>query len=445
MPPARAAAALLAVCLALAAGHGAGAAPTAPAGDALDALLAGRVIPLRSIAPDDEDFSDLEPLAARLGGARVVQLGENTHGDGSTFLAKARLIRFLHQRLGFDVLAIESGFFDVRDVAAGLRGTAPLAEVAARGLYKVWAGSREVEPTLAYLRATQATVRPLDLVGFDCRVATESARREGFPAYVEALFDRLDPTLLSASERTDLRAMSRDLVPAEHYAHPGPRAYNRDLVRRLIAALDGRGAEFARRESPGELAYARQSLVSLLAMDRALPPDPERPSPGGYSRDAAMAENLLWWLRGPLADRKVIVWAHNYHVGMAWVGGHEVPADRPFAGTLGHHLARALGRELYTVGFLAHHGSFHYANGPGDAIPPETIPTPAAGSLEARLHGLGKPYLWLDFNDLPADSPLRQPLTASALFYEPAVAVWPRLYDAFVFLDAMQPSSERGR
>jgi hypothetical protein len=68
-----------------------------------------QVVALRSADPNDADLSDLEPLARASGNARVVQLGEQSHGDSATFTMKCRLIRFLHERLGFDVLAFESG------------------------------------------------------------------------------------------------------------------------------------------------------------------------------------------------------------------------------------------------------------------------------------------------------------------------------------------------
>jgi erythromycin esterase len=120
--------------------------------------LAGHAVTVRSIEPADEDFSDLMPLVQAIGKARMVQLGEATHGDGATFLAKGRLIRFLHQVMGFVVLAWEAGFFDVKMVDTALRAGQPAAEAASRGLYRIWR-VREVVPTLDYVRASQGTDR----------------------------------------------------------------------------------------------------------------------------------------------------------------------------------------------------------------------------------------------------------------------------------------------
>lgn len=396
---------------------------------------------VRSIDPADEDFSDLAPLAAAIGSARVVQLGEATHGDGSTFLAKARLIRFLHQELGFDALAWEAGFFDCRDMAAALRGPAPLPEAASLCLYGLWWKSAHVQPTLAYVRAMQATARPIELVGFDCRVSTRSGRNERFPAFVFGFFDRLDPALISAQERADLTAMSAGLVPKEHYEKPGPRNYNRALPKRLISIIDSRRAELLRVASPREIDFARQSLVSLLAMDRALPPDLEKGNPDGYSRDTAMAENLLWWLNGPLRDRKVIVWAHNFHVFTGGFGQSGAHPGLPQAGSTGRFLEEALGDALYTIGFDAHSGVYRYADPAADEGPVE-IEAPPAGSLEDLLHRLGKPYLFVDFRALPGDHWLRAPLAAGFNFHAPQVREWPRLLDAAFFIDRMEPSAQ---
>ena len=65
-----------------------------------------RAHPIRSLFSDD--FSDLAFLAPLLEGKRVVQLGESGHGVAEFNWMKARLAKYLHERLGFDVLAFES-------------------------------------------------------------------------------------------------------------------------------------------------------------------------------------------------------------------------------------------------------------------------------------------------------------------------------------------------
>lgn len=396
---------------------------------------------VRSIQPADEDFSDLMPLARLIGTARVVQLGESTHGDGSTFHAKARLIRFLHQVMGFDVLAWEAGIVDVQRIDAAIREGLPAKEAASRGLYRVWANAAEAMPTLEYVRSTQGTARPIDTVGFDCRVSRPEVRAEHYPKRVFDFFDRLDPALISKKEREDFTAMSVGLVPADYYNQPGPRTYNRELPKRLVETIDRRRAELLVHHGPREIDYLRQTLVSLMNMDKALGSGVQGEAPPeGYTRDAAMAENLMWWLNGPLEDRKVIVWAHNYHVMM----GFPVPDAEAFAlskgrsqgGPMGRFLRRDLKEDVYTIGFLSHGGRWSDMD---DSV--KEIPPPPPDSLEALFHAVGRPYLLLDMRRLPADHWLRQRWHANAMFHEPTSSIWPDRFDAFFFIDTQQPTT----
>ncbi len=397
--------------------------------------LKENVLKINSIDPSVEDDTDLMPLIPLIGSSRIVQLGEATHGDGSAFMAKTHLIRFLHKVMGFNAIAWEAGFFDLHDVSAGLSGTGPLVESASLGLYQMWAESVEVQPVLEYIRASQSSARPIKLAGFDSRVSTDSARKERYPQFLFSFFDRLDPTIISQKEREDLTRMSAGLVPYEYYKSPGERNYNRELPRRLVSVIDTRHTEFSRFYRSSEIAFARQTIVSMMNMDRALPADPYKGGPEGYSRDAAMAENLIWLLNGPFRNDRVIVWAHNYHIQMSILDPSKLTVERKYAGPTGLFLKKEFGNDLYTIAFIGHHGEYGFAG--EDA---ESLPQTKSDSLENLLHRLNRPYLFLDFRHAPEDHWLRKPLTASFYLYDPWTTDWPRLYDAVFFIDKMERS-----
>ena len=88
----------------------AGALLLAPAFARAQALTPLPTHAVRSISPTDTDFRDLAFLKAEIGPARVVLLGEPTHGEGNVFEAKIRLLRYLREQMGFTTVAFESGF-----------------------------------------------------------------------------------------------------------------------------------------------------------------------------------------------------------------------------------------------------------------------------------------------------------------------------------------------
>ena len=76
----------------------------------MERYIKDSVVLVRSIDPADTLFSDLDLLGKAVDDSRIVMLGEQDHGDSRTFLAKCRIIKYLHEKLGFNVLAFESDF-----------------------------------------------------------------------------------------------------------------------------------------------------------------------------------------------------------------------------------------------------------------------------------------------------------------------------------------------
>ncbi len=69
--------------------------------------LKTRIIPIKT-AKAESGFEDLEPLKQSLKDARIIALGENTHGSHEVFEMRHRMIEFLTAEMGFNAFAIES-------------------------------------------------------------------------------------------------------------------------------------------------------------------------------------------------------------------------------------------------------------------------------------------------------------------------------------------------
>lgn len=416
------------------------------------AWLREHAIPLRTIDPDDEDFADLEPLVGAIGTARVVALGEQSHGDGATFLAKDRLVRFLHRRMGFDVLLWESGTFDCRLVNRDLDAGLPASEAASAGIFPIFTASGQILPVIGYAAATRETLRPLEIAGFDCQFSGSAGRAE-LPAYLAAFFDALDPEVLRPSGGTDWEAALAALcagvgIPVEEEPEDGEEeeggrvaaAPERAVIGHLRGVIDTRRDELASVWGAREIAFAERVLGNLEVFDR-MGRAPSTGSPADTNlRDRRMGENLAWLVDEYYAGRKVLVWAASFHLMR---NADTIRSERlDYADTvpMGHVAHELLGEDYYAVAFTAHSGK---AGNPFRTA--QDLPPPEPDGLEALLHEAAAPYAFLDLRDLaPGGEWLRGELSARPLGYSPMRADWTQVFDAFVFTDEMFPSTRDG-
>lgn len=71
------------------------------------AWLCSAIIPIQSVYMNAND-SDLQCLKRMIGDTHVVALGENTHGSSEIYKIKDRMIKYLVEKDGFNVFAIEA-------------------------------------------------------------------------------------------------------------------------------------------------------------------------------------------------------------------------------------------------------------------------------------------------------------------------------------------------
>ncbi|MFJ5800986.1 erythromycin esterase family protein [Streptomyces decoyicus] len=328
--------------------------------------------PLGTLTPGGPP-EDLGRLGDSLRDARIVGLGESTHGTREFFLLKHRIIEFLVREAGFTTLAMEASASAARALDAYVRhGIGDPARLITRLGFWTWR-TEEMLDLVEWLRAHNRALPEDRRV---CFVGTDPQRCADSVDAVAAFLRQVAP-----ERAEDVRELE---VPAR--AHPASRPDPEQAFLRRAEALAGfledHREEFARRTTVDAadeaLEHARILVRAADLVTRS--PDLRSGEDSVFAvRDRYMADAVSRLVDGS-PQARVIVWAHNGHLAKGTYGDG-VPA-------LGSRLRERYGDGYYALALLFGKGSFLARRGHDLQGPPRRhrIGT-GMRSVEARLAG----------------------------------------------------------
>lgn len=400
--------------------------------------LSKNAVPIRSIDPNDDDFADLLPLKGPLGGARIVMLGEASHGDAATFCAKQRLIRFLHDVMGFDVLAWEARFFAMEEMNRALKSGQPL------WIDSAWVEEGVMKPIYQYTRATLKTDRPLRHTGVD--IVFGAPRERWIDRYRKRLLEFLDAEGLDLASTPDVRMISDFLLTVQK----GPYDPSEEERVKVQAAIDRVRDNLLDRatsvQNSREIEYFVKTLEDLSACEEhlVLCNNYELPPKNILFRDRKMGENLIWLAEEWYPDQKIIAWAANRHVARNISGIEMLIPGRPSMQfpsgyeEMGDLMHREVGDAVYSIAFVAYQGNRGRVQEEPRRV--ESI----SGSIQSLWHHTGHRYGFLDLRSLPRNHWLRKPSLAHVDGGATQRANWTNIFDGIFYVDTMFPRTESG-
>lgn len=355
----------------------------------------------RPIAPDDEalvrhladaaesfpsiEAADLNPLMERIGSARVVLLGEATHGTSEFYRMRERITRDLIVKKGFRLIAIEGDWPDAARVDHYVRHFQyPPSEWTAFARFPTWMWrNTEVRDFVSWLRKHNGTVERSKRVAFhglDLYSLYDSIRS------VLNYLDDVDPeSARVARERYGcLTPWQRDPVTYGHAALTGSYPTCESDVVRTLADLLAKRRSYA--EHDGERFLDAEQNARLVANAERYYRIMYYGSRASWNlRDSHMFETLknLLAFHGP--DSKVVVWAHNSHVGNA--AATEMAARGEH--NLGQLCRKEFGHQAYLVGFGTHSGTVAAASDWDGPMEIKTVRPALPDSYEQLCHATG--------------------------------------------------------
>jgi len=347
-----------------------------------------------------------EVLDDLIGDARVVLIGESSHGTHEFYDARAEITKWLIEHKGFNAVAAEADWPDayrvnryVRGLDSNSVGADGSPEEALRGFQRfpawMWRNTvvRDFVGWLRWHNGRRAADgrRPTGFYGLDLYSLHRSMQE------VVGYLDSVDP---AAAARARARYACFD-----HSAGDDGQAYGyaaafgagpsceRQAVEQLVE-LQRNSLQYLRHDgdpASDELFYAQQNAVTVRNAEAYYRGMFAGRVTSWNMRDKHMAETLgalldhLDTASGPEPAR-IVVWAHNSHVGDA--RATEVSADGQL--TIGQLARERYGEACRLIGFSTYCGTVTAASNWGGVAERKNVRPALPGSIEELLHETGK-------------------------------------------------------
>ncbi|HEY7569457.1 MAG TPA: erythromycin esterase family protein [Gemmatimonadaceae bacterium] len=408
--------------------------------------------------------NDFDALLAAVKDARLVLIGEASHGTHEFYRIRAEITKRLIRERAFTAVAVEADWPDAYRVNRYVRGTGDDADAE--------------EALRGFRRFPQWMWRNADVLDF---VGWLRAHNEGLPSAAQVGFYGMDLYSLHASMEAVLNYL-RDVDPeaarraALRYGcfdrfGDDPQRYGyastiglsptceAEVVSQLVE-LQRSATEYASRDGrfpPDAQFFAEQNARLVANAERYYRAMFDNRVSSWNLRDGHMAETLgvlLQYLGRNTPASKVVVWAHNSHLGDARA------TEMGGAGELnvGQLVRQRYDRQALLVGFSTYSGTVTAADDWGAPARRKTVRAALPESYEALFHEAGVANFYLDLSERsPTVSELRHPRLERAIgvIYRPETermshyfhAQLPSQFDAILHYDttrAVEPLERTG-
>ncbi|MFJ9855037.1 erythromycin esterase family protein [Streptomyces sp. NPDC101150] len=364
-----------------------------------------------------QPLDDLEVLREIIGDARVVAVGEGAHFVEEFSRARQRVLRFLAERCGFTVFAMEFGFREAFPLDRWLQGEGGDGDLAKVSRAAAEWGAADLMHWLR--RHNRTSGHPLRFAGLDIPEAGGALRPALEP--VADYLREVDPDALPLVD-TALEVSDRFLKGCRSGAAAAPAWAGLEIAEqneltatlaRLLLRLRAVEPLYVSRSNQSRFDIARRRVEAACHTDYMFRAGNALLSGRGLAADLSareiyLAESVRWHLDHTEPGARIVLAAHNNHI-------HKTSFSLESGGGLtmlpmGQHLQRMLGQDYRTVALVhtASHVPEMYPDqsaAVGFTLAEASLGPAEPGSVEAALTdaGLADRITLTDLRHAPRD------------------------------------------
>jgi protein-L-isoaspartate(D-aspartate) O-methyltransferase len=406
----------------------------------LPELIGDHAEPLPEI--DDPAFA---ALFDRFADARVVLLGEASHGTSEFYRARAAISKRLIEEHGFNIVAVEADWPDAASVDRYVRHRPRRdGEEAAFQRFPTWMWrNEEVDEFIRWLRRRNEGRALADMAGF---YGLDLYNLAGSIRAVIDFLDEADPDAArDARERYGcLQPWSSEPAAYGRMAlnegfgrcEPGAVQMLKDLMERRMDCMGEECEEWLDAAANARLIRNAEQYYRVMYHGSA---------ESWNLRDTHMFETLCQLLEAKGPESKAVVWAHNSHIGNA---AHTEMGQVREELNIGQLVKERFGQRARLIGFGTHAGTVAAADNWDEPMTVMNVRPSLEGSYERVCHDSGVPRFLLDLREGASDElvePLLEPRLERfiGVIYRPqterwshyAQAVLPNQFDGWAWFD----------
>lgn len=372
--------------------------------------------PIKSISMEYSDHSDLKILDSILNDNRILMLGENVHYDGSTLQAKGRLIQYLHENLGYNVVLYEAGQYDCWIMNEEMKNHSlktSIDSIGGLGLFNFWWDNKETQPLIKYYQKTKLSSSPIEIGGFDIQFSGEVLTKKR---------GKLLKSFLSENNINinHFPILKKHIDELQNFIYKGyvSKIRNETQQKELLNEISRlEKTIIGLKKNPENEIYARYLNDIANNFNKAW-----KYKSGSLAsmhfRDSLMAKNLIRQIDSLYPKEKIIVWCANIHTFSAPYSKNYRP--------LGSYIKDRYGKSSYMLNFSSYAKLSTSKN---------LTDQPGKLAVENIFHETKKPYFIMDLRNVPTSSYLKKEFVSTINQGADQRKIWSHFIDGIFYID----------